>query len=95
MLNRLATERERILTDESALLARLEQHYKRLAQIESEIDYYKSQTHLFNQPSDSPPKEQSTTSVTPPARVTPTSKRTISDPEPEEPTHWQSLTIEY
>jgi hypothetical protein len=50
MLNRLATERERLCVDEAELLGRLEQKRRRIARIDSEIEYYRSQIDLLNQP---------------------------------------------
>jgi hypothetical protein len=88
MLNRLATERERLLVDEAELLARLEQKRKRMAQIEAEIEHYKSQIELFNTPAAPPPVRTRPAS---PSR--PNSAQANS--EPDEPTNWQSLMIEY
>jgi hypothetical protein len=50
MLNRLATERERLCVDEVELLARLEQKRRRISKIDTEIDYYRSQIDLLNRP---------------------------------------------
>jgi hypothetical protein len=88
MLNRLATERERLLADEADLLARLEQKRKRMAQIETEIEHYKSQIELFNTPA-APPAVR----TRPASR--PNSSLAQGNSEPEEPTNWQSVMIEY
>jgi predicted nucleic acid-binding Zn-ribbon protein len=86
MLNRLATDRERLQTNEAALLVRLEQVRKHIARIEGEIQYYKDRIEVYNHPS------------TPAVRKTPSVKSLFPEndsEEEEETTQWQAITVEY
>jgi len=80
MLNRLASERERLLNDEAELMARLEQKRKRLVAIEAEIEQHKSRSELLSGPQR-------------PATARYAASRPIADKE--NAGEWQSLTFEY
>jgi hypothetical protein len=88
MLNRLSTERERLLQDEADLLARLEQKRQRMARLEAEMEYYKAQIELFQAPPAPRPQPA-------PRRAAQAANPVSFEVEAEEPTQWQSLVVEY
>jgi hypothetical protein len=86
MLNRLATDRERLQTNEAALLVRLEQVHKHIARIEGEIQYYKDRIEVYNRPA---------VPAAPRAAAKNQFSEIGSDEEEEETTQWQAITVEY
>jgi len=90
MLNRLATEHERLMMDEADLQSRLEQKHKRMAQIEAEVNYYKERIELLHTPSVAPQPKP----AAPPAKKQ-ASVSFTAEVEEEPQTQWQPVTIEY
>ncbi|MEI7555745.1 hypothetical protein [Candidatus Chlorohelix sp.] len=86
MMNRLATERDRLCVDEADLLSRLEQKRRRIAKIDSEIDYYRSQIDLLNKP---PVPRQS------PVRKPSTLEAIMHNDDRDEPESSEPVIIEY
>ncbi len=84
MLNRLATDRERLHSDEANLLTRLDQVHKRITRTGGEMQYYKERIELYNNPAATTPRVKI---------VKPLLAETESDEE--ESTQWQAISVEY